>query len=195
MNQRLVIIIELLVAFGLYFWYIQPMYTGNIKILSAKITTKQTNVATIKKYLQQETRLKEKQKSISSSDIARISKMFPSTNNTARFLLNINALALRSGFVLNKFDIQKQDSISQRGVTRRRGKLYKTFTLGISGKGTYSSFRQFLGGLERSLRLVDVTDLSISTTNVSVNGNTKAPKVISYRYSLKLKIYRLPSEI
>ncbi|HEC94189.1 MAG TPA: hypothetical protein ENI56_02335 [Candidatus Kaiserbacteria bacterium] len=191
MNQRLIIILELLVAFGLYFWYVQPTYVGNIQALHTKITSEHVVAKTMKKYSQEEARLEEKQNNISQSDISRLSKMLPATNGTAHFLLNINALALRSGFTLSKFDIKDQSNNSQQNTVGKKQKLYDTFVLGISGKGTYGSFRQFLDGLERSLRLVDVTSLSIKANISAPVAGLKKQNISSYDYSLILQIYRL----
>ena len=195
MNQRLVIILELLVAFGLYFWYIQPTYTGNIQVLHTKISSEHTVAKTMTKYSQKETLLEEKKNNISQFDITRLSKMLPATNGTAHFLLNINALALRSGFTLNKFDIKNQSDNSQQNTVGKKQKLYDTFILGISGKGTYGSFRQFLDGLERSLRLVDVTSLSIKANISTPAPGSKKQNISSYDYSFILHIYRLPPSL
>ncbi len=184
---------ELLVAFGLYFWYIQPTYTGNIQALHTKITSEHGVAKTMKKYSQKETRLEEKKNNISPADIARLSEMLPPTNGTAHFLLNINALALRSGFTLSKFNIKDQGNSSRQNVPAEKRKPYKTFILGISGKGTYGSFRQFLDGLERSLRLVDVTSLSIKANISQPAPGAKKQNTNLYDYSLMLQIYRLPS--
>lgn len=190
MNQRLIIILELLVAFGLYFWYVQPTYTGNIQALHTKIASEQVVVKTMQRYSQEETRLEEKQKSISSSDISRLSKMVPTTNGIAHFLLNINMLAIRSGFVLNKFNVKDQSNNPQQNITNKKGDLYKTFVLNVSGNGTYDSFRQFLNGLERSLRIIDITSLSIDANTSGTGQNTS-----SYNYSLTLQIYSLSSTL
>ncbi len=193
MNQRLVIILELLVAFGLFFWYVQPTYMVNIKTLQATIASQKVTSTTIGKYSQQEKLLEQKQKDISSSNISRLSKMLPEKNNTAHFLLNINALALRSGFVISKFNIESSAGGAQNGAMGAKQKSYETFVLGISGKGNYGSFRQFLDGLERSLRLVDVTSLSIRANVQAETTGTKKQKISPYNYLLKLQIYRLPS--
>ncbi len=190
MNQRLIIILELIVAFGLFFWYVQPTYTGSIQILHAKIASEQMVSRTMQKYSQEETRLEEKKNSMSQISIMRLSKMVPTTNGTAHFLFSINALASRSGFALNKFNIKNQNNNPQQNVSGRKQNLYKTFTLDVSGEGTYGAFRQFLGGIERSLRIIDVTSLSIRT-NVSSTGKN----INLYDYSLTLQIYRLPSAL
>lgn len=194
MNQRLAIIIEVLVIIGLYFWYIQPTYTVDIQAIHTKINTDKVTSATMKRYSQQELQLEKKQNNISSLNSTRISRMLPNTNDTAHFLLNINTLALRSGFTLDKFDIQNQDISSMQNVINTKQKLYQTFTIGVSGKGTYSSFRQFLDGLERSLRIVDVTSLSIKV-DTTQSANKKTSQISSYEYSLKLKIYKLQQEL
>lgn len=193
MNQRIVIILELLVAFGLFFWYVKPTYTMNIQTLRTEIASQKITVATMKKYSQQEKLLEQKQKSISPSNISRLLKILPTKNNTAHFLLNINSLALRSGFIISTFNIKNtEDNAQQDNIINSKQKLYKTFVLSISGVGTYGSFRQFLDGLERSLRLIDITALSIkANTQITVVGNNQQ-KINLYNYSLKLQIYRLP---
>ncbi len=193
MNQRIVIILELLVSFGLFFWYVQPVYTKNIQTLRTEIASQKTTSVTIEKYSQREKVLEQKQKNISPSNISRLLDMLPVTNNTAHFLSNINALALRHGFTISKFNVKNSGENIQQSTAGTKQKSYKTFVLGISGSGTYGSFLQFIGGLERSLRLIDITSFSIEANTQMVTANTKQQIVIPYNYSLRLQIYRLPS--
>ncbi len=191
MNKRIIIILELIAIIGLYFWYIQPTYSGPIQTINKNIASEHANKISIQQYIQHKTQLTQKQNNIPALDLSRLSNMLPSSNNTMHFLLNLNALALRSGFIINKFNIDNQNNNQQSNTIQTQQKIYRTFIVGISGEGTYASFRQFLDSLERSLRLVDVISISIKNNNINTTSDTDKQTAL-YNYSLTLQIYWIP---
>ncbi len=191
MNKRIIIILELAAIIGLYFWYIQPTYSGSIHTINTDIASEHTNEIAIQRYVQHKTQLIRKQNNISTSNLSRLSSMLPSSNNTMHFLLNLNALALRSGFTISKFNIDNQSNNQQSNTIQKERKIYRTFIVSISGEGTYASFRQFLDSLERNLRLIDITSISIENNNITTTSNIKKQTTL-YNYSLILQIYWIP---
>lgn len=191
MNKRIIIILELVVIIGLYFWYIQPTYSGPIQTINTNIASEHADEIAIQRYVQHKTQLIQKQNNIPVADLSRLSSMLPTSNNTMHFLLNLNALALRSGFIINKFNIDNQNNNQQSNIIQKKQKIYRTFVIGISGKGTYASFRQLLDGLERNLRLIDVTYISIKNDNITAISNINKHTTL-YNYSFILQIYWIP---
>lgn len=188
MTNRLVILIELLLVVGLYFGYIQPTYSNSIVPLNTEISQVEAAQKSAKQYVGQEASFEGQFHSTSQQDSARLNTFLPSLSRKAHFLYDVNTLAANSGFILNKYG-EKDQNVNQNG-TQNHSAL-RTMTITLSGTGSYQSFRTFLAGLERSLRLVDVK--SIKVTTATNNASTSGTKVTKYAvYSMTLTVYWLP---
>ncbi len=189
MNVKLVAYIGLILAIVLFFGYIKPTYTSSIVVLQNKITAEVTAIAATKRYVTKESKLKQVRSNISKKDIQRLSKMIPSTNNNVQILLNLSSLAMQNGFYITSFDVGHQVNKPQ-PTGNTSAALYRSVNLKVSGTGSYNSFRQFLDGVERSLRLIDVTNVSIKNSNIT-GKVTKKPE--SLTYDITMRLYWLPS--
>lgn len=189
MNAKIVAYVGLVLAIGLFFGYVKPTYTNSIVVLQNKIIAENTAIASTKRYVTKETKLEQERNNISTKDIQRLSKMVPSINNNVQILLDLSSLATLNGFYITSFDVGHQVN-AQRQTGNKSATLYRSVSLKVSGTGSYNSFRQFLDGVERSLRIIDVTNVSIENSNVTGSA-TKKPE--SLTYNVTMRMYWLPS--
>lgn len=136
--------------------------------------------------------------SVSKEDLARLDQMLPQGPRTSDFLTALEALAAENGVSLRRIDLvapdtEKAESSYARppagalspqprptagaGAGRDKGEV-EALPFSIQVSGSYSAFKKFLGALERSLRLIDVEEISFS-----------AERGDNMEFSLKAKTY------
>ena len=173
-------IILILVSVGVFFFFIDPQK----KDLNLRLEEKNKNEVTMQKATELRTAngsLTEKYKKISTEDRAKLSQMLPDTVDNVRLILDINNIANKYGIVLKGISISggptDESKEVNRGTGGNSGQLYGTIQLAFSFSASYDIFKIFLKDLEDSLRLVDITDFSISSSegdfyNYSITLNT-----------------------
>jgi hypothetical protein len=123
-------------------------------------------------------------KAISAAEKEQLEKVIPETVDNVRLILAIDTIAQEYGIVLRGITItggtQSDDAKSKQIVDKTSNKN-GVITLGFSFTAPYDKFKQFLIDLEDSLRIVDITDFTV-TANEQTNV---------YDYSLKLNTYWL----
>ena len=95
-------------------------------------------------------------------------------------ILDLNALAARSGISISNIDILTSPAESAKTSLPSGASLIGSVDLSLSAVGTYPSLKSFLAGVERSARLLDVQSLSVKGSETGV-----------YTYEIKLRLYWL----
>jgi Tfp pilus assembly protein PilO len=90
-------------------------------------------------------------------------------------ILDLTALAARSGVTLSDINVLSPSEESTEG-----GGALGTVDMTLSAVGSYASFRNFLQGIEKSARILDVVRLGVSGSETGV-----------YRFTLSLRLYWL----
>ena len=89
----------------------------------------------------------------------------PTGVDDVQLILDLNALAARSGVTLSNFNIQdKDDGSNDSGsdqLALAGGSPVESIDISMSALGSYDSFRTFLSGIEQSLRPLDVVKLDV----------------------------------
>lgn len=132
--------------------------------------------------------------SFSINDIARLRRMVPETVDNIRLIIEIEKIAAQYGMALRdvKFEAEKPETEGGEGVfitetpedVMFANRPYDEFELEFTTQGTYANFISFLEDLERNLRIVDVQDITFSSSESS-NG--------VYNFDFKVKTYWLKS--
>lgn len=191
--QRLLPFIALLVAIGLFFLYVRPTYSGVIADTKQKIASYDSALAAADRFNQKEAQLTQAKAKISPDSLARLNEFLPDGVDNVQLILDLDALAARSGMTLSNFDIQNQDTsgntstaqgpsgtIPQTGLSLSANTPVDSLDLTFKGTGTYASFRTFLAGMENSLRPLDVMNLNVQESGTGV-----------YQYDMTVRIYWL----
>ena len=182
MTSRLLPFLSLVAAVGIFFAYINPLWTGQIAQEKAAIASDDQALASANQFVKRENELATQMNAIDPSALSRLETFLPDSVDNVGLILDLNALAARSGVEIDSVDVAGQGgtaSAQAAAVTDGSGPVGSIDML-ISAKGTYDALVKFLQGVELSERLLDVTDL---TVNGSTNG--------VYTYQMSIRIYWL----
>lgn len=147
----------------------------------------------------QETRdeLAAKYNSFDPNDIDRVEKLLPDSVDNIRLIIEIEKIAAKYGMILKqvKYDTFETNATDTAGVTKETkgdallsNREYGEFELQFSTEGEYSKFLSFLSDLEESLRIVDISNVSFSSTSdITTTGLSSG----SYKYDFTVKTYWL----
>lgn len=185
-------ILLILASIGIYYGYTKNAW--------AEIKSIKVQKAELDQTLEKADQLEEKKQEINAKinsfgqeDKARLNKMIPDNADNVRLIIDIQNIAETSGLILK--DIKINDS-SEEGQTSNEAaqtafnqtdgtfdgesnQTYNSVKLSFSVTSTYQNYVDFIKKLEKSLRLVDITSLSIK--------NTGAPNI--YQFDITLKAY------
>jgi Tfp pilus assembly protein PilO len=181
-------IILILVSVGLFFFYIEPL-RERIDELNQERIEKETNIQKVKELRETRGILNEKYKNISKEDIARLSKVLPDTVDNVRLILDINNIASKYGIILKGISISGGPMAESGEINRNQGQNQTidqsigNIQFSFSFSTDYDVFKIFLKDLEESMRLIDITDITVSAGAEDKSG--------LYNYSLSLNTYWL----
>lgn len=187
MMSRLIPILFILAAAGLFFGYIQPTYTGSVAALQSEIDEIDTALSAAQQFKTKEVQLKAERESLSAEQLARLETFLPDNVDNVQLIVDLNSLAARSGVTLSQFDISEQEDTEGAQPAGDSGTaltlssdMTDSIELSVSATGTYAAFRTFLAGIEKSLRPLDVVELTVGDSETGV-----------YTYDLTLRLYWL----
>ena len=188
--QRIVPILMILLAAGIGFGYIYPTYTNKVVPDLQQIASYDSALTAASAFSQKEATLTTQQNAIAPADLARLNTYLPDGVDNIQLIVDLDALAAKSGVALSGFTIQKNANDSAASVGNASSSpVASTFAstnttdsldLSVAATGTYDAFQTFLTTAEQSARPLDVTKLSLKYANTGV-----------YTYTIVFRIYWL----
>jgi Tfp pilus assembly protein PilO len=190
MNNRVLPILVLVLALGVFIGYVNPTWTGEVAEINDAIAANEDALAAAKSYLAREEVLLQKRDAMDQNDLAKLSAMLPNGIDNVGLILALNALAARSGLALSNVDVSQptganaangtQGFSSGAGPDFDRATPTGSVDLTLTATGSYAAFQSFLSGVERSQRLLDVRSISVQGTNTGL-----------YTYQMTIRFYWL----
>ncbi len=193
MNSKVLPFLALIIAIGIFFGYVNPTWSGSIASDKDAIALDDLALAAASQYTAQQNTLASARNAISPQDLARVAAFLPDSVDNVGLILDLNALAARSGLSLANIDVVSSAAASgaQGTVGSAAGSMAGNVGIGatnpvgsvdlsLSAVGTYSALKSFLIGVERSARLLDVQDIIIKGSDTGV-----------YNYQMTLRLYWL----
>lgn len=184
MNSHISPLIGLAVAIGIFFLYVNPTWSGSIAEKKEAIASNDRALEAASEYAAQQNELASSRNDIDPTDLERLNKFLPDSVDNVGLILDLNALAARSGLLLSNIDVMKNDTGSSNNATGALSAIgvspVSSIDLSLSAVGSYTAFREFLTGVERSARLLDVLDITVKGSETGV-----------YTYKMKLRLYWL----
>lgn len=182
MMSRLIPILFILAAIGLFFGYINPTYTGEVSSLRADIASYDSALAASQKFAEKEAELAQERNSIPADGLARIEEFLPDGVDNVQLILDLNSLASKSGLSLSNFDIGQSSGSTASGdqLALASQSPVDSLDLSVSATGSYAAMKAFLKGTEWSLRPLDLVSLTLNDSKTGV-----------YTYDLTFRIYWL----
>jgi Tfp pilus assembly protein PilO len=194
MSKVIIPVVFLLVAVGLFFTYLRPAYDTLVALQrqEGRIDSALTDSRTLVTRTQE---LVTKYQDFSKADVARLQAILPDTIDPVRLIIDINALAVRSGVKMLSFGLPNVEPaktpdpiFDENGV-----QIPVVKTIGVDRakfqvecEGTYGQVKQFLASIETSLTLLDVTSLRIDQ-----HAEANKDDVLQLRHTLMFETYAL----
>jgi len=186
MIQRFLPILLIVIAIGVFFAYTSPAYTGKVASAKQEVASLDSALAAADAFKERENQLERERLALPADKLARLEAFLPDNVNNIQLILDLDALAARSGVRLSNFNVGEQPAEgSNQGNAGGDLSLQETETVGnleitVTATGSYAAFRSFLEASERSLRLLDL-----------VSVNVKAERSGVYTYDMTFRIYWL----
>lgn len=197
-SSRLIPIVIIIGAIGLFIGYTQPTYSNEVTEIRAEIRDLDTALKAAKQFKEKELQLTQERSSIAPEQLARLESFLPDSVDNVQLIVDMNSLAARSGMQLSDFDIVggKQDDTATAqqpgnaiapqqmptapGFVLGPAETTESLELSVSAIGSYAAFRTFLDGIEKSLRPLDIVELSVQDSATGI-----------YTYDITFRLYWL----
>ena len=105
--------------------------------------------------------------SISNDDLEKLDQILPSTTDTGGVLISLEKMTQDTGIRLRRAEF-KTDQKNDVKAIQASNSMFNTLDLSLVVSSNYDSFKSFLGALERSSRVVDVTNISFSVEQTNL---------------------------
>jgi hypothetical protein len=190
--QRLIPVIAIIFAFAVIMLYIRPTYSVAIHDTRQQIDSFDAALTAADRFQQKEAELTQARAQIPAESLARLNAFLPDGVDNVQLILDMDALAARSGITLSDFNIDDASSGSTDptqaapsapgapALSLMSSSAVDSINLTFKATGTYTSFRTFLAAIENSLRPLDIVDLSVDESATGV-----------YTYNVTVRIYWL----
>lgn len=193
MGKSVFSMVALVLAGGIFFFYTKPTYDG-AQEAQAKIDQYNAALNKAAELQQLKQTLLTRYNAFSATDLDRLHKLLPDHVDNIALILDFDALGGRYGMGLENVDVSTPASAGApapgAGIGGNSGQKYDSVTLSFSTRGTYENFLQLLGGLEHSLRIVDLVSLSLSPDSSVPAIGTGIP-LPTYKFDVVLRTYWL----
>lgn len=190
MNSRILPMFALLLAIGIFFAYVNPTWNGSIKDMKEAIASDDDALAAASSYNQRVNELAQSRDSIDSTSMTTLESFLPDSVDNVGIILDLNALAARSGLSVANIDVVTgntgstnagaQQPASQGGIPTSMLNPVGSIDLTLSAVGTFGALQTFLAGVERSARILDIRDLTVQGSDTGV-----------YQYQMTIRLYWL----
>lgn len=186
--SRALPVILICLSIGIFFLYISPTYKNSIIPLQQEIKKSDSALAAAADFNEKQAQIATERAAIPADAVEKLQKYLPDGVDNVQMILDLNALAARSGVTLSRFGIKENSQVATNGsidtggdiLNNTKGKGTDSLDLSVTATGTYGAFRTFLYGIEHSLRPLDVTQIIINDSKTGV-----------YSYDMTLRIYWL----
>lgn len=171
-------IILIVVSGSAFFAYIDPTY-GTIQEMRKEEALFNEALNNSKKLQAIRDDLLAQYNSFLASDVERLKKLMPDNVDNVRLVRDIDGIAAKYGMTLRNVTVEVDPNNAGTGIGKSQG-AYGSVLLTFSIKGPYRIFESFLADLEKSLRVVDVVDISFNASEQDL-----------YEYTIVVRTYWL----
>lgn len=184
MNSRVLPLLALFLSVGIFFAYVNPTWSGSVATTKSAIALDDQALAAASEYAAQQNALASQRDAIDPTNLARLTEFLPDSVDNVGLILDLNALAARSGLTLSNIDVAAGGATGKNtttaGLPAAGESPVGSVNLSLSAVGTFTALQTFLDGIERSERLLDVQDIVVKGSDTGV-----------YTYQMTLRLYWL----
>jgi Tfp pilus assembly protein PilO len=159
--------------------WINPQY-ANVKVLGTQLAESNKALGQVAELESVRASLVDKENSFSQADLARLQKLLPDNVDNIRLFLDMQGVASRYGALIQNISVadQGQKTAPTAQAIGPSNSKYGQMILSFSINLSYDNLILFLKDLENSLRLVEIKNMSFTSSsqaggyNVSLGLNT-----------------------
>lgn len=175
-------------GFG-FFWYIQPLY-ADIQDLQGQVDEYDQTLSQVNELQTQLSEKLEKRAQITDNQLSRLDRILPETIDTVRFLIELDQIAARHGMSVDKVSFSGAPEAFGGSGGSGGNSSYNTLSASFSVSGSYTDVQDFMRDIERSSRLMDMTNFSLKPVGKSSADQTGTNlRGGTYNYNIKLQTY------
>src|SRR3989344_2547330 len=160
---KIFIALFLIAGAVLVFFVRSESYFVEIKSLRKQVSSYNETINTAKKIRSSIDKTLLEYNGVSQENVDKIKKMVPSEDESMELVVQIDDMTRKNGLILKAIDIKNIASQNfSSDSPKNDGKIAESVFLSINAQGSYESFRSFIKGWEKSLRLIDVVSVKIT---------------------------------
>lgn len=195
MNKGVMPIVLLILAVGIYFTFTKGRMDNINEIKTVNAGYEQA-LENVEKLIKVRDSVLKTYNSIDSNDRKRLDKIIPNNIDNVRLIIDVKGIGQQLGLPLRNVKTSATNSSVSSGsgasaTTVVNGKLvstgsatdsdsYQTVTLSFEVSASYNQFLELLKAIESSLRILDITKISVTTNDTNI-----------YDYKVEVKTYWL----
>ncbi len=179
-HPRILPSLALLFAIGIFFAYVRPTWSGSIAATRAAIASDDQALIAAQKYIAQQNQLASARDAIDPKDLEALTTFLPDSVDNVRLILDLNALAARSGISVMNIDVTANSTLGTKNAPVTPLSSVGSIDISLSASGTFMAFQAFLRGVEKSARLLDIRDIVVKGSDTNI-----------YEYQMTLRLYWL----
>jgi Tfp pilus assembly protein PilO len=167
MGKNVVPIILIVLAIGVYFTYTK----GKLDEARAVQATNQSYDAAITnadKLIKLRDQVLKDRSKISADDIAKLDKMIPDNVDNVRLIIDVNSIAHMHGLTLrgvHTSSVSDDANNSTPATSQSTTSKLSPVSISFSVSTTYQNFIAFMQDIERSLRILDISSVSLNSND------------------------------
>lgn len=175
-------IFAFVIALGILFGYVYPTWTTSIADIKTSIEASNLTLEAAQVYTDKQNALAAAREAIEVGNLERLETFLPDSVDNIGLILDLYALARRTGIVLSNIDValEQEPSAATENAPAGTPDPVGFVDLSLSAVGTYTSLKAFLMGVEKSTRILDVQEISVKGSETGV-----------YTYQMRIRIFWL----
>lgn len=180
---------------GIFFlptYGISAKYT-DIKAVKVEIEEYKKANDSAKKLAEKRDELNQKYNSFTDAQRQRLVTFLPDNIDPIRFILEMEGIGKKMGMPIRNASYSSVKNVANPEQTIATGDVkYGVYNFSFSTEGNYDSLTKMLDQFNTSLRLIDITDISVSAGSpAGLQGGEGARPTDFYTYNVKLTTYWL----
>lgn len=173
-------LIFLVVAVALFFIYIEPVY-GVVRELQGEEARRIEALDRARELQSELARLETRRAAFTAEDLEKLGKLLPDNVDNVRLALDLDSMASAYNMRVNEVEVETEAEGEGEAVVDT-GSPYRSVVLSFTVSASYENLVAFLKDVERSLRIVDVVELSFEPLT---EGDVR-------EYAISVQTYWLP---
>jgi len=199
MIRFIIAIVGFVIAGAVFMLYTRPAY-DTVRSIQAEIAQYDQALEKANELQRLKQTLLSRYNSFNPTDVDRLHKLLPDHVDNVRLVLDFDNLANQHNLAIQNVVVGKDNEgpanggkvVAAAAVVGGNSKAYDSLTLKFSTQGTYTNFIAFMEDVERSLRIVDMVSLNLSSAGSGSTGSTGSTGGEAvYRFDVAIRTYWL----